>query len=382
MTDIVSVKFRNRGKAYYFAPNGFAPSKGNHVIVETAKGIEYGICASGVVRIEDTKVKEALKPILRLANERDKILEAQCREQEIAAIPICRKKVLEHGLDMRIIGCDVSFDGLRLLFFFTADGRVDFRELVRDLASIFRKRIELRQIGVRDSARLLGGLGICGREFCCSTYLNEFQPVSVKMAKTQSLSLNPVKISGTCGRLMCCLKNEEDAYAELLKDAPQVDSTVETPLGKALVAEVNLLRRKVKVKISEGSGQVLKTFPFEQVSYTSDNGFVAATAQPEPPALAARPPVRAADDTRQGTRGTFSSGNKSVKHERTREHFNSEQLTVNGEQSPRSQGFASAKGTQRPAAKQYNNPNKSFSKDKDKRRWTNKKKPQKEPGGN
>ena len=249
MTEIISVRFKNGGKEYYFNPNGLQVAEGQAVIIETAKGIECAVCSKGNAMIDETELISPLRPVLRLATEGDLRQMEENKKKEERAFQICQEKIAEHKLEMKLIEVEYSFDGSKILFFFTADGRVDFRALVKDLASIFRTRIELRQIGVRDEAKMLGGLGICGRPFCCSSFLNDFHPVSIKMAKTQNLSLNPTKISGTCGRLMCCLKYEQDAYTDLLKRAPKQDSLVETPEGVGVVNQVNLLRETCKVTL-------------------------------------------------------------------------------------------------------------------------------------
>ena len=247
MTEIISVRFKSGGKEYYFNPNGLQVAEGQSVIIETSKGIECATCSQPNTMIDEQQLISPLRPVLRLATEEDIRQMEENHKKEERAFQICQEKILEHGLEMKLIEVEYSFDGSKILFFFTADGRVDFRALVKDLASIFRTRIELRQIGVRDEAKMLGGLGICGRPFCCSSFLNDFHPVSIKMAKTQNLSLNPTKISGTCGRLMCCLKYEQNAYVDLLKRAPKQDSLVETPEGIGTVTQVNLLRETCKV---------------------------------------------------------------------------------------------------------------------------------------
>ena len=251
MTTVISVRYRNGSKTYYFDPRELTVSTGDKVIVETAQGPEIALCTQGNHSVEDAWVVQPLRPVLRLATENDRNTEAYNRTREKEAFDICQKKIAAHHLDMKLVRVECSFDGSKFLFFFTADGRVDFRELVKDLAGIFRSRIELRQIGVRDEAKLLGGLGICGRPFCCAQYMDDFVPVSIKMAKTQGLSLNPTKISGTCGRLMCCLKYEQDAYEDALKRLPKNDSFVLTPDGTGNVTDVNALREKVSVKLDE-----------------------------------------------------------------------------------------------------------------------------------
>ena len=251
MAEIIGVRFRNVGKIYYFDPDGKQINNGQQVIVETARGVECGEVALPNRIVDDSEIVSPLKKVIRIATAEDlqKITENKKKEQE--ALEICQQKINEHKLDMKLVDVEYTFDNNKILFYFTADGRVDFRELVKDLASIFRTRIELRQIGVRDESKMLGGLGICGRPFCCSTFLGEFQPVSIKMAKEQSLSLNPTKISGTCGRLMCCLKYEQDVYEQLLKITPKVGAIVNSPDGKGQVIDSNLLTGMIKVRLDK-----------------------------------------------------------------------------------------------------------------------------------
>ncbi|MBR5478551.1 MAG: stage 0 sporulation family protein [Clostridia bacterium] len=253
MREIVGVRFKELGRVYSFDPCGKIYKKNDEVIVETSRGLEYGYVAEGNYEIPDEEVVEPLKRVVRAATDEDCETLAKNKEKEAEALKICQEKVVEHNLEMKVIDVECTFDRSKLLFQFTADGRVDFRELVRDLASIFKTRIELRQVGVRDEARLLGGLGICGRPFCCSSFLDDFQPVSIKMAKEQNLSLNPTKISGTCGRLMCCLKYEQEAYEDLNRTTPRVDAAVETPDGPGTVVDVNLLRGKLKVRLDDST---------------------------------------------------------------------------------------------------------------------------------
>ncbi|MBU5477823.1 stage 0 sporulation family protein [Eubacterium sp. MSJ-13] len=249
---ITGVRFRKSGKVYYFDPTGFDIKKGDHVIVETARGIEYGLVVLGQKQVTDDKVVQPLKPVIRIATEHDDKINAENEEKEKEAFDICIEKIAKHGLEMKLIDCEYTFDKNKLLFYFTADGRIDFRELVKDLASIFRTRIELRQIGVRDETKLIGGIGICGRPLCCHTFLSEFAPVSIKMAKEQNLSLNPSKISGVCGRLMCCLKNEEEAYEYLNERLPHINETVSTADGyTGTVQSVSVLKQLVKVVITK-----------------------------------------------------------------------------------------------------------------------------------
>ncbi|MDF2838632.1 MAG: Signal peptidase-like protein [Evtepia sp.] len=259
MAEIIGIRFKREGKQYYFDPQGITVEPGMGVILETSWGIEFGECVRGNSEVPDEKLVAPLRPILRLATTEDYEIVRKNRSKEADAFSICQKKIQEHELDMKLVDVEFSFEGNKILFFFTSEGRVDFRGLVKDLASIFHNRIELRQIGVRDEAKMLGGLGICGRPFCCASFLREFQPVSIKMAKTQSLSLNPTKISGTCGRLMCCLKYEQDAYEDLLKTSPKADSFVETPDGVGDIISVNTLREKVRVRL-DNAPDTLKTF--------------------------------------------------------------------------------------------------------------------------
>ena len=265
MTEIISVRFKTGGKQYYFDPQGQTVREGEGVILETSRGLEYGECTKGNHMVADEAVVQPLRALVRIATEKDKAVIAQNREKEKNALKICQKKIVDHGLDMKLVDAEYSFEGNKVLFFFTSEGRVDFRALVKDLAATLHARIELRQIGVRDEAKMLGGLGICGKPFCCSQFLDEFQPVSIKMAKTQNLSLNPAKISGTCGRLMCCLKYEQAAYEDAVKRCPKQESFVETPDGAGTVTSVNLLRELVKVNL-EDSNDPPKTYSAEEIS--------------------------------------------------------------------------------------------------------------------
>ena len=249
MLEIIGVRFKSGGKQYFFDPHGIQVSEGQDVIVETSRGMEYGQCVQANREVKEEAVIQPLRPLVRIATEEDKKILEKNKEKQEKAFQVCQEKIAAHGLEMKLGDAEYSFEGNKILFFFTAEGRVEFRALVKDLASTIHARIELRQIGVRDEAKMLGGLGICGRPFCCSQFLDEFQPVSIKMAKTQNLSLNPTKISGTCGRLMCCLKYEQDAYEDLVKTTPKQDSFVETPDGAGTVSNVNLLRQKVNVRL-------------------------------------------------------------------------------------------------------------------------------------
>ena len=258
--EVVDIQFRPGQKIYYFDPNGLTFQAGEHVIIDTARGAEYGICAGCNHEIPQKDVVAPLRKVLRKATAQDEKIAADNRAKEKRAYDVCLEKIAAHGLDMQLVSAEVAFDGSKILFYFTADERVDFRELVKNLASVFHTRIELRQIGVRDKAKMVGGLGICGRPFCCASFLDDFQPVSIKMAKTQNLSLNPTKISGTCGRLMCCLKYEQDAYEDLIRSSPRLESFVDTPEGRGTVVELDLLRQRVKVRMEENP-ETVSVFP-------------------------------------------------------------------------------------------------------------------------
>ncbi len=251
MTRVIGVRFRPAGKIYFFAPGKFHIRQGDKVIVETARGVEFGSVVTGPKEVKDEEVTQPLKSVIRIATEEDKRTEAKNREKEKEAFEICLEKIRKHNLDMKLINAEYTFDNNKVLFYFTADGRIDFRELVKDLAAVFRTRIELRQIGVRDETKIRGGIGICGRPLCCHTYLSEFAPVSIKMAKEQNLSLNPTKISGVCGRLMCCLTNEEETYEELNSRLPAIGDMVTTNEGlRGEVQSVSVLRQLVKVVVT------------------------------------------------------------------------------------------------------------------------------------
>lgn len=270
MTEVIGVRFKNVGKIYYFDPNSTPLEAGDYVIVETARGVECGQVAMANREINDEEIVHPLKKLIRKANEEDLQTLKENKEKEKKAFEICQEKISQHKLDMKLVDVEYTLDNNKILFYFTADGRVDFRALVKDLASVFRTRIELRQIGVRDEAKMLGGLGVCGRPFCCSSFMGEFQPVSIKMAKEQGLSLSPVKISGTCGRLMCCLKYEQEAYLDLLKRTPKVGAIVSTPDGKGTVVEQNLLTGMLKVSLDKSQTAVPATYTVKQVKIIKD----------------------------------------------------------------------------------------------------------------
>lgn len=268
MTKVVGIRFRNVGKIYYFNPKGYRMKVGDHVIVETARGIEYGRVVLAPKEIPEEEVVHPLKEVLRVATPEDDEREAQNRKKEKDAFKICQKKIREHGLEMKLIDAEYTFDNNKVLFYFTADGRIDFRQLVKDLAAIFKTRIELRQIGVRDETKILGGIGICGRCLCCHTYLSEFAPVSIKMAKEQNLSLNQTKISGVCGRLMCCLKNEQETYEELNKKLPGIGDIVTLPEGlQGTVQSVNVLRQRVKVIVEINDEKEIQEYSVDELKF-------------------------------------------------------------------------------------------------------------------
>lgn len=273
MVKVIGVRFRTAGKIYFFNPGNFEIKQGDHVIVETARGIEYGTVIGAPKEVEEEKVVQPLKSVLRIANKKDDEQEAANRQKEKEAFKICLEKIRKHGLQMKLIDAEYTFDNNKVLFYFTADGRIDFRELVKDLASVFKTRIELRQIGVRDETKILGGIGICGRPLCCHTHLSEFAPVSIKMAKEQNLSLNPTKISGVCGRLMCCLKNEEETYEELNRKLPNVGDFVTTDDGlKGEVQSVNVLRQLVKVIVDVGDEKEIQEYRADQLRFKKRHG--------------------------------------------------------------------------------------------------------------
>ena len=268
MVKVVGVRFRSAGKIYYFDPAGSDMKVGTHVIVETARGVEYGTVMIAPKEVEDDKVVQPLKSVIRVATKEDEKQERRNKEKEKDAFKICLEKIAKHKLEMKLVEAEYTFNNNKLLFYFTADGRIDFRELVKDLASVFRTRIELRQIGVRDETKILGGIGICGRELCCKSYLSEFAPVSIKMAKEQNLSLNPTKISGVCGRLMCCLKNEEETYEYLNSRLPNIGDTVTTADGlKGEVQSVNVLRQLVKVIVEVNDEKELHEYKVKDLKF-------------------------------------------------------------------------------------------------------------------
>lgn len=284
MSEVIGVKFKEGGKVYYFDPNGVTAKADEAVIVETARGMECGVVAVANREVAEEEIVKPLKQVVRLATPKDVAQMEENRKREAHAFEVCQQKILDHKMDMKLVDVEYTFDNSKILFYFTADGRVDFRDLVKDLASVFRTRIELRQIGVRDEAKMLGGLGICGRVFCCSSFLSDFQPVSIKMAKEQGLSLNPTKISGTCGRLMCCLKYEQNAYEDLLRTTPRVGAAVNTPEGPGTVAEIiNLLTGNLKIRIETGDSFTFKNFMKHELTPLREDGrTVREPRQPQP----------------------------------------------------------------------------------------------------
>ena len=382
MTEVISVRFRNGCKEYYFDPKGLTVPTDTDVIVETAQGPEFARCSQGNHQVEDGAVVKPLRGLIRIATDNDRHTAAYNRGREKEAFEVCKKKIQQHKLEMKLVRVECSFDGSKILFFFTADGRVDFRELVKDLAGVFRARIELRQIGVRDEAKMIGGLGICGRPFCCSQFMDEFLPVSIKMAKTQSLSLNPTKISGTCGRLMCCLKYEQDAYEDALKRMPKNDSFVQTPDGPGNVCEVNVLRETMKVRLDEkpdsprcyhncevcvlrnGKGsrdgiQVPQERPERYVEERPEEEvpmpLVIADFDPDAPAREERPPRRRNDRRRKGGSRPQQIGEKAPeKAEKLRQTEKKRPEAAKTEDKPRSRrrksGDRPQEGGSRPQA--------------------------------
>lgn len=270
MVKVVGVRFKRAGKIYYFDPDELQIEKGMHVIVETARGVEFGEVVIPIREVPDEEIVAPLKKVMRIATEEDEKHALENKEKEKDAFGICLQKIRDHNLGMKLIDVEYTFDNNKILFYFTADGRVDFRELVKDLASVFKTRIELRQIGVRDEAKMMGGVGVCGRELCCCSHLGEFQPVSIKMAKEQGLSLNPAKISGNCGRLMCCLRYEQEAYEQIIKHAPKIGAVVETPDGQGAVIERFLLKETAKVKLDKDNETDLRSYRFSELRVIQD----------------------------------------------------------------------------------------------------------------
>ena len=297
MATVIGVRFKKAGKVYYFDPCDIWPRPGNNVVVETARGIEFGEVVTGAREVSDDQIVSPLKKVLRIATEEDERRAEYNDQREKEAFGICQEKIAKHGLDMKLVSVEYTFDNSKIIFYFTANGRVDFRELVKDLAGVFKMRIELRQIGVRDEAKMLGGLGACGRQICCGAFLGDFQPVSIKMAKEQNLSLNPTKISGQCGRLMCCLKYEQDYYEETLKKLPKVGKDIMTPDGAGVVTEINPIREKVKVRIHTDDDTFdLKEYGIEEVRRMGPDDVAAVRETPRPERKPSRSPEPAAEE--------------------------------------------------------------------------------------
>lgn len=312
MTKIIGVRFKPVGKMYYFDPLGFDIKKGDSVIVETSRGIEYGETVRGVTEVSDSSVVKPLKGVLRMATEEDKKRHIENKEKEKEAYKICAEKINEHGLEMKLIEVEYAFDRNKILFYFTADGRVDFRELVKDLAAVFRTRIELRQIGVRDESKTRGSIGICGRSLCCSQFLDEFMPVSIKMAKEQGLSLNPSKISGTCGRLMCCLKYEQDTYEALIESSPKAGAKVMAPDGEGTVVSVALLRGKVRVRFGSDDDMTQKDYDVSEIN----NGSADVVKREVPDYTEADTEPEAAADTEKTVKRKENGGARDKRKQR------------------------------------------------------------------
>ena len=289
MTKVIGIKFRSGGKMYYFDPLDFEVKTGDNVIVETARGVEFGTAAGDIKFVDDSEVVQPLKPLIRIADEDDKKAHEESVKKHDEAMRICEEKIARRGLEMKLIDVEYTFDNSKVIFYFTADGRVDFRELVKDLASAFRMRIELRQIGVRDETKMMGGIGPCGRELCCHNWLDDFETVSIKMAKVQNLSLNPTKISGICGRLMCCLQFENDTYIELKKGMPEIGEYVITPDGKAIVDDINIFKNRVKTRLVLEEGADDKPEKLSSEFYFYDNEEVKRDAKKRAPKRPGQP---------------------------------------------------------------------------------------------
>lgn len=346
MSEVIGVKFKDGGKVYFFDPCGIIVKIDDAVIVETARGMECGIVAAENREVSEEEIVKPLKQVIRLATNKDIAQMEENRRREAHAFEVCQKKIIDHKMDMKLVDVEYTFDNSKILFYFTADGRVDFRDLVKDLASVFRTRIELRQIGVRDEAKMLGGLGICGRVFCCASFLSDFQPVSIKMAKEQGLSLNPTKISGTCGRLMCCLKYEQNAYEDLLRTTPRVGATVNTPEGLGTVAEiVNLITGNLKIKIESGDSFSYKNFLKNEVTLVREE-----KSRPvrEPKQLKAdneKPPVQ----QREGLKKPQQSSGSNTNH-----HIKKQEVKVSQQRQKRSQPSQQS-ASEKPSSKPENN---------------------------
>jgi cell fate regulator YaaT (PSP1 superfamily) len=326
MATVIGVRFKKAGKVYYFDPCDIWPRPGNNVVVETARGIEFGEVVTGAREVSDDQIVSPLKKVLRIATEEDEHRAEYNAQREKDAFGVCQEKIAKHGLDMKLVSVECTFDNSKIIFYFTANGRVDFRELVKDLAGVFKMRIELRQIGVRDEAKMLGGLGACGRQICCGAFLGDFQPVSIKMAKEQNLSLNPTKISGQCGRLMCCLKYEQDYYEETLKKLPKVGKDIMTPDGAGVVTEINPIREKVKVRIhTEDDTFDLREYGIEDVRRMGpdDVAAVRETLRSE------RKPVRSAEPAPEEQPAEEQPKRRRYPHQKVVKHLSTDQFLKN-----------------------------------------------------
>ncbi len=345
MVNVIGVRFENAGKLYFFDPGELWPTPGDYVLVETSRGIEFGEVVTGIKEIDDAMLQSPLKPVIRIAGAEDLQHLKDNKAAEKEAYHICQKKISEHKLDMKLVSVEYTFDNSKILFYFTANGRVDFRSLVKDLAGVFKTRIELRQIGVRDEAKMLGGLGICGRPICCGTFLGDFKPVSIKMAKEQNLSLNPTKISGVCGRLMCCLQYEQEQYETTRKKMPKVGKEVVTPDGSGVVWDLNVIKETVRVRIQKGDGSELRDYPMEDVqrpgqivkvevpAETADEAPKAAAAAADAPD-AEQPRPRKERPAREERKPRREDGEKPVSERREKRDARREERRAQKEQAP------------------------------------------------
>ena len=360
MVNVIGVRFENAGKLYFFDPGELWPTPGDYVLVETSRGIEFGEVVTGIKEIDDSTLQSPLKPVVHIASAEDIQHNKDNKAAQREAYQVCQKKIAEHKLDMKLVSVEYTFDNSKILFYFTANGRVDFRSLVKDLAGVFKTRIELRQIGVRDEAKMLGGLGVCGRPICCGTFLGDFQPVSIKMAKEQNLSLNPTKISGVCGRLMCCLKYEQDQYEATRKKMPKVGKEVITPDGPGVVWDLNIIKETVKVRIQKGDSSELKDYPMDEVQRPGnvrkpEPAEASAQDAPAAEAPAAQPqtPERPAREERKHHREEGEKPERREKRENRREERRPKQKEAPAEakaEAPAEKPAAPQMAEEKPAA--------------------------------
>ena len=327
MATVIGVRFKKAGKVYYFDPDGIWPRPGDNVIVETARGVEFGEVVTGSRSVNDAQIVSPLKKVIRIANEED-VRRAESNEQrEREAFAICQERIARHRLDMKLVSVEYTFDNNKIIFYFTANGRVDFRDLVKDLASVFKIRIELRQIGVRDEAKMLGGLGSCGRQICCGAFLGDFQPVSIKMAKEQNLSLNPTKISGQCGRLMCCLKYEQDNYEQVLKRVPRVGKDIVTPDGVGVITEINCIKEKIKVRIRVDDDSFdVREYAIDEVRRPGPDDAAAVREQPKPDRKPRRGRPQAEPAAQEEAEGEEDSKKKRYPHQKAPKNLSTDQF--------------------------------------------------------